>query len=218
MALIATNITPTLWQQALTGPGEIERATSSIPRAILTYGSAFSWPAAGGGDDREVRVIVQLPRDYAYFMTDCTLSVNNHNSYMYAQSVAICQVIPDTGPGATAVYEYQMRSHTANSAIGIGGTSVYYSSTGNQIRYNEPVTHSDAADPIAQTKVYNLVDKPKSLFYPYQDTRFGSEVRVQLFDNLDGGPAYTGRFAASFIQYDIDQAYNQSVNQATLTR
>jgi hypothetical protein len=217
MTLVATVITPTLWQQNLTGPSDNARENTAVPRAVMVYGSAFDWPGPGSGNDRQLSINIALPKDYAYFLTDATLSISQEatSGYMYAQSVAYLDQISDTGPGASSVLRYQMVSYPAQAGPGLTSTSTQGDT---RIRDNQPITLSDSTDDLHQIKVYNLVDKPKSLMYPYQDTRFGSEVRIRLWDNVDAGGDYTGSLGVTLLQYDINQAYSAGVHNAVLTR
>lgn len=217
MALINTTITPTLWQQNLVGPGDNAREQSSIPRAQMVYGKTFDWPSGGAGNDRQLSIDIDLPTDYAYFLTDATLYVNQSaaNAKMTAQSVGYLQQISDTGPGSDSVLYYQMFSRPAQAGVGIS-TSV--TAGGVEIGYNQPMTSTDTGDNLNQAKVYNLVDRPKSLMFPYQDTRFGSAIRIRLWDSVDGAVAYTGNVSVTLLQYDITQAYNANVHTAALTR
>lgn len=218
MATINTIVEPTLWQQNLVGPSDNAREQTSVPRAVMVYGSSFSWPAPGGGNDRQLSINIELPKDYAYFLMDATLSISQvaTSGFMYAQSVGYLDQISDTSPGASSVLRYQLVSHPAQSDVGSSGVSI--TQGGAEIRTNYPITTSDAGDAVHQIKVYNLVDKPKSLMYPYKDTRFRSEVRMRLWDNVDGGIDYTGSVGVTLLQYDVNQAYSAGVHNALLTR
>ena len=219
MSTIATIVEPTLWQQNLTGPSDNVRETTSVPRAVMVYGATFDWPGSGSGNDKQLSVNIELPKDYAYFLMDATLSISQvaASAFMYAQSVGYLDQISDTSPGASSVLRYQMVSYPAQSSPG-DDNGPATTQGGAQIRYNQPITTSDFSDNRNQMKVYNLVDKPKSLMYPYKDTRFGSEIRMRLWDNVDDSPAYTGIVGATLLQYDINQAYNAGVHNASLTR
>jgi hypothetical protein len=218
MALVVTTITPALWYQPFVGPSQLVRQQSGVARAELVYYiNGGSWPAAGADNDKQLDIGITLPKSYGYVLTDMTAQITNNSGYVYAQSKALVQVLPDdaaTGPGSFWSY---LDAPVDNYPAALGSSGGVSLSTNTEMR-NSLMIVKDAPDTVLSKKVYNLNAKPTFLIYPWKNVQETSSVTSSFFDNFDNSDAYTVQYQARFLQFDVQQGYDYVLQSPVLTR
>ncbi|MCP3671936.1 MAG: hypothetical protein GY746_09640 [Gammaproteobacteria bacterium] len=211
MAVVSTIIEPKPKHTPFTGGSDADRLAQGAARGVTTYfdSTASNWPATGAGDNRALAFNIDLDRDYAYVMSDCSASVFRAGDFVSVDAVAMVEIrIPVPG-GYEYIYS-QLVSEPSRQ-------EVHYTPIGDMParEYNSqwPLTAVDQGVMTFQSK-----DIPNYMLYPFDNSNNTVDVNVVFSEAALNQPAYTVRFAARFLQYDITQAYDWRVQSPTLTR
>lgn len=214
MAVVHTILSPSATHTPFTGGTDAQRLAQGAARGVTTFfeSTASNWPATGIGDNRSLSLAIDLDRDYAWVMTDCTaiIIMINHAS-IEVEATAMCEF---KIPSQTS-YEYvysnlyckpARQNNQGNTAIGTIGAS----------EYNSQYPILDTSAPAAMVFEADII--PQFILYPFQNTEDNVSVNVVFSESATQRSSLTVRFAARFLQYDIDQAYDWRVQSPTLTR
>ncbi len=216
MALITT--TGSLIQQynAFTGLSARERSQSGIARAeVVYYNVNDSWPAAGAGNNRVYQTgQLSLPKDFGYVLTDVFVKVQRNGFVVGANANSVMSLFPggSLGPqiNLNVPSDPDRQDTNANTAIGSIEAREYNSTF--------PFGSDDGVI------VYNLVNKPTALLYPFGYNAYTStpnpatEFNWQVGEQISNQAAYDVTCYIRFLQYDIDQSYNYVIQSPQLTR
>lgn len=213
MAVVHTVLNPTPRHTPFTGGTDEERLMRGSARGVTTYfeSTASNWPATGAGDIRSLSIQVSLDRDYAYVMTDASAAfIALSTDEVRMEAVGFYEIkIPVPGGDDYAyapMVNHASRQDANNSAIGSIPAA----------KYNTQYPIVDVATPAIM--VFQAEDIPNYMLYPFDNTNNTVDLSFVFSESIVQEPAYTCRFAARFIQYDISQAYDWRVQSPTLTR
>ena len=217
MALITTEITPTLFKVPFTGPPDVARRGTTIARAECIYSTnSGSWPAAGVGNDKRLDIDMQLPVNFAYLCTDLSLQIrspagdlvyaNNHGSVEFKPDPSTAGIAPD--------YRLLKSEFWSGSTIGYQGWNTTISAA--YVASESNIVTTDASDDLGAYKNYGVDRLPTYLLFPYTDTKYQSSVTATINSPLDGDGAYSIYFFCRFVQYDISQAYDWAPNSPVI--
>jgi hypothetical protein len=218
MALITTTGSFIRQYNAFTGLSAAERSQSGIARAeIVYYNVNDTWAQAGAGNSRLYQTgLTDLPKDFGYVLTDARIIVKaSANADLGVEAVGQYQLYPGgvLGPQINGVLETKPSRQDINRTTAIGSlpasnfNTIYPSSSG-----------FDGAI------VYELVNKPTALLYPFGSNAYTSVSNpASVFNfSISEQPVNLGGYEVSsyirFLQYDIDQSYNYVIQSPQLTR
>jgi hypothetical protein len=214
MAIITTILTPEARHTPFTGGTDQERLLRGSARGVTSFfeSTASNWPATGVGDNRSLTLSVSLDRDYAYVMTDMSAAfIKTSSSVMNMEAVGFYEIkIPVPGGSDYAyapIVSYPSRQDGAGSND-IGNV--------DSNAYNSQYPILDTSSPAIM--VFQAQDIPNYMLYPFDNTNNTVDLSFVFSESVANQTAYTCRFAARFIQYDISQAYDWRVQSPTLTR
>ena len=216
MALITT--TGSLIQQynAFTGLSAQERSQSGIARAeVVYYNVNDSWPSPGSGNNRVYQTgQLSLPKDFGYVLTDVHVKVQRNGFVVASNANSVMSLFPggSLGPqiNLNVPSEPDRQDVNANTAIGSIEAREYNSTY--------PFGSDDGVI------VYNLVNKPTALLYPFGSNAYTSspnpatEFNWQVGEQINNQADYDVTVYIRFLQYDIDQSYNYVIQSPQLTR
>jgi len=214
MAIVHTILTPEGTHVPFTGGTDAQRLLQGAARGVTTFyeSTASNWPSTGAGDNRSLAINMELDRDYAWVMTDCTAAIImlNHAS-IEVEATAMCEFKIPSQTG----YEY-IYSNLYNKPARQDGTGTTPIGNIPASIYNSQYPILDVATPAVMVFEADII--PNFILYPFQNTEDSVDVTVVFSESADNRSALTVRFAARFLQYDIDQAYDWRVQSPTLTR
>jgi len=214
MSVIHTVLSPEGTHTPFTGGTDQQRLNQGAARGVTSYfeSTASNWPATGAGDNRSLAVSMDLDSDYAYVMTDCTAIIIQLNAAtIKVETTALVEFKIPSQSGSEYIYSNlvnQAARQDDNGATAIGSISAAH--------YNSQWPIIDVSDPAAM--VFIGEDLPTYMLYPFQNAQDSVTVNVVFSESAPQRAALTVRFAARFLQYDIDQAYDWRVQSPTLTR
>jgi len=211
MALVSTIIEPKPKHTPFTGGSDADRLAQGAARGVTTYfdSTASNWPATGAGDNRSLSFNIDLDRDFAYVMTDCSAAVFRSGDFVSVDAVAMMEFrIPVPGG-----YEY-IYSNLVNEPARQENSNTIAIGTMPAREFN-----TQWPLPVDQgVMTFESKDIPNYMLYPFDNSTNTVDVNVIFSEAVVNQPAYTVRFAARFLQYDITQAYDWRVQSPTLTR
>jgi len=211
MAIDSTLVTPEVRLTPFTGLSETIRERSGIARAEEVHTSFGIWPATAAGDNRSISFTWDLNPDYGYVLMDCSCIFLGAGVKLKMNAVGFMEIGTDTGPGSTQKERqyYQLLSYPARTAE--SATTAIGSLQADHYNSQYPVVTDTGG------MTFNIIQKPTGLLYPFPGiskieiaTVFSEEAKNQI--------AYSYRFFARFLQYDITQGYHYAVQSAALTR
>lgn len=196
MAVVTTTIAPTVSVFPLQIAEQLRQQNSGFPRAVVeaAYPTATYSPP-GAGNNLQLFVNYELPKNYAYAYLGFVLSVGRY----------------DTASPAAAANTFNPPSHTIFSKP-IGGREY------RQPVLNAPILKEYSTGTLAEVK--NFADEPDT---PTSSIIFNTdnetpEIKAFLYDDVLDTETGFVNYRARFLQYDISQAYSFPVNYSIPTR
>jgi len=211
MTIDATLVTPEIRLTPFTGLAETVREKSGIARAEEVHSSYGIWPATGAGDNRSISFTWDLNPDYGYVLMDCNCIFLGAGVKLKMNAVGFMEIGTNTGPGASSKERqyYQLVSYPART--GEAATTAIGSLQADHYNSQYPMVTDTGG------MTFNIVQKPTGLLFPFPGvsniaiaTVFSEESKQEI--------AYSYRFFARFLQYDIVQGYNYVPNSPIMTR
>jgi len=217
MALITTTGSLNRQYNPYTGLSATERSQSGIARAeVVYYNVNDSWPAPGAGNNRVYQTgLIDLPKDFGYVLTDVSVKLSlNNNPNLNANANSTMLLLPGglLGPQINLNVPSLPDRQDENAITAIGSLPA------RNYNVTFPVGSSDSV------LIYNLLDKPTTLLYPFGSQSYtstpnpASQFNWQVGEQIVNGNAYDVSVYIRFLQYDIDQSYNYVIQSPQLTR
>ena len=211
MAVTATLVTPEERHTPFTGGTDRDRLLRGAARGETIFFKNDIWAAAGAGNERSINFICDLPNSWAWVLTDASVTfLNSASAYILMEAVGMMELsLPS--PGGTEYiygqYESLAGRQDANSNTAIGSIQA------REYNTQWPVVTATSA------MTFELNKMPNYMLYPWNQVS-SDQVRVS---NIFSEPyqnygSYSYRFAARFLQYDLDQVYDYRVQSPSLTR
>jgi hypothetical protein len=215
MATIHTILPTTSFHTPFTGGTDAQRLAQGAARGETRFATdtAASWPNPGAGNNRSCAVTVELDRDYAWVLTDITaiIILFGQLDNISADAVAFTEIaIPDSGGNK---YHYNQLVSNPSRQNTSGTTAIGSMAATN---YNTQYPILDVGTPSAMT--FTPVSLPQFMLYPFDNSNNSIDVTTVFSEAIGNGLAYTIRYSARFLQYDINQAYDWRVQSPLLTR
>jgi hypothetical protein len=215
MATVHTILTPTAKRVSFTGGTDAQRLIQGAARGEERYfeSTASNWPASGAGDNRSLAVTISLDRDYSWVITDLSavfMKIGEGDT-LRMDAVAMVEIALPV-PGG---YEY---TYTNMTAAPSRQSSSAVTPVGDipADKYNSQHPLVDSSTLTSMTFVAPAL--PTYQLYPFDNTNNTVDFTCIFSEAVNEQVAYTCRFAARFIQYDISQGYDWRVQSPLLTR
>ena len=214
MSVVHTVLSPSATHTPFTGGSDRQRLLQGAARGVTSYfeSTASNWPATGVGDNRSLAITMGLDPDYAYVMTDCTaIIIQTYSATLEVEATALVEFKVPSQSGSEYIYSNlvnQPARQNTNGFTDIGSIDA--------AEYNSQYPILDVGYPAAM--VFIGENLPSYMLYPFQNAQDAVTVNVIFSESSTERAALTVRFAARFLQYDIDQAYDWRVQSPTLTR
>tara|TARA_Y100000401_G_scaffold98429_1_gene86206 strand:- start:249 stop:905 length:657 start_codon:yes stop_codon:yes gene_type:complete len=218
MALVTTTGTFIRQYNAFTGLSAEQRSQSGIARAeVVYYNVNDTWPARGSGNNGLYQTgQIDLPKDFGYVLTDARIIVQGDTTADLAlEAVGQYQLYPGgiLGPCINGTLESlpSRQNDARTTAIGSITASAYN-------------TIYPSSRGLYGVMVYELVNKPSAIIYPFNAAAYtsasnpASVFNFSVSENYLNGQAYEVTSYIRFLQYDIDQSYNYVIQSPQLTR
>jgi hypothetical protein len=211
MSVIATLVDPVQRHTPFTGGTDRDRLLRGAARGETIYTKNDLWAAPGAGNNRSINFTCELDNNFAWVLTDasCTILVPNVAS-MYLEAVGLLEIAIPSNSRTEYIYgqyyAYPSRqSDSGNTAIG--------SITADKWNTQYPIVTDTGG------MTFDLVKTPNYMLIPFTQSGTNVVTVSNIFseDSLNGNQ-YSYRFAARFLQYDIDQAYDYRVQSPQLMR
>ena len=214
MSVVHTILSPEGTHTPFTGGTDQQRLNQGAARGVTSYfeSTASNWPATGAGDNRSCSISMQLDPDYAYVMTDCTaIIIKLSQPYIEVEATALVEFKVPSQSGSEYIYSNLVNQPARQDTIG-------HTAVGSipAREYNSQYPIIDVASPAGMGFIGENL--PSYMLYPFQNAGDNVTVSVVFSEGATEQTALTIRFAARFLQYDIDQAYDWRVQSPTLTR
>lgn len=219
MAIVTTTAALTRQYNAFTGLSAQERSQSGIARAEVVYFvTNDSWPAATGGNNRSYTSgVIDLPKDFGYVVTDCSIDVRTATITDKVELEAVggfeLRIGGTFGPiHHVPLINYASRAKdTHNTPIGDIPSDEY-----NAVY---PSIHGEKAQ-----MTFILRNKPTEIIYPFGSQTYtstpnpASQFRFAVTEQNTSAAELEVTCYLRFLQYDIDQSYNYVIQSPQLTR
>lgn len=189
MATVTTTLTPTQDYFPLTGPGDIDRSQSAIPRVeVRCQVSSGIVPATGAGDNQQLNIPINLSADYAYVLLEAHMRINRGSGNCNWDNVLTGYWSDQAAGGTITVFvPVEMVSQGQSMYAGVAFKGWVLSRVPQLVMM--PASPSST---------------PQFFVSPYNSTANDSE--------------YTVNFFARFTQYSITQAQYFAVNTPSAVR
>jgi hypothetical protein len=210
MAIIATLVDPEQRHTPYTGGTDRDRLLRGAARGETIYTINDIWAQAGSGNKRSINFTCELDNSFAWVLTDAScVFLEAGSTSMYMEAVGMLEIELPSSSGLEYVYgQYQsFASRGADSGTPIGDI--------DSAKYN--TQYPIVTDTAGMT--FDLAVKPNYMLLPFNQGGTSVVTVSSIFsEDSTNQPAYSYRFAARFVQYDIDQAYDYRVQSPQLTR
>lgn len=220
MAIITTTFTPTAELFPYTGLTQTVREQANLARAEVKYNVAGGTvPATTGGDNQRVLLDLVLPSGYAYTLLNITARIGGSDSNFWDYNAeAVFQ--DQAGAAAKTEIHHYLESGNRNTlggrlrslTPGVLQTNVGTVTPNGVSIYPGPVPRGTESFNF----IYELRERiPNVIFNTDQvSPRYFADFMVDTGNNS----ACTFSMHASFIQYDIEQAYDYRINTPVFVR
>jgi hypothetical protein len=219
MAIVTTTAALTRQYNAFTGLSASERSQSGIARAEVVYFvTNDSWPAASSGTNRSYSSgVVDLPKDFGYVLTDCSIDVRTASVSATLQLEAVGGFELRIGGTLGPIHHIPLVNY-ASRAEDVHTTGVG-SIPNAEYNTNYPSIHGEKGQ-----MTFILRDKPTEIIYPFGSQTYtstpnpASQFRFAITEQNTSVGEYEVTCYLRFLQYDIDQSYNYVIQSPQLTR
>jgi hypothetical protein len=211
MSVIATLVDPVQRHTPFTGGTDQDRLLRGAARGETIFTKNDIWAAPGTGDNRSINFTCDLDNNFAWVLTDasCTF-LRSGSGAMHLEAVGLLEIALPSN--SRTEYIYGQFTSLPGRMDSVGSTEIGAIAAN---RYN--TMYPVVTDVGSMT--FDLWVKPNYMLIPFSQS--GSQVVTvsNIFsETKTAGDAYSYRFAARFLQYDIDQAYDYRVQSPQLTR
>jgi hypothetical protein len=211
MSVIATLVDPVQRHTPFTGGTDRDRLLRGAARGETIYTKNDIWASAGSGNTRSINFTCELDNSFAWVLTD-------------ASCAFIKASVPSFVMEATGMLEIALPSNDRTEYI----YGQYYSNasrqdtTGTTAIGSIAASHYNSQYPVVTdtaTMTFDLAVKPNYMLIPFSQSGTNVVTVSNIFsEGVDNQAAMSYRFAARFLQYDIDQAYDYRVQSPQLMR
>lgn len=187
MAIVTTNVVPTVEVFPLTGFSEPRAEKTGLARGLaIVRAKDAAIALTGVGDNQEVNLSFSLPRNFSYALTHMALGVTATTALTYNFALAVSGVLFDATDSTVRMTDIPIGMDCPTVAISESGGTAVESAT-----YKPTNLFSG---------VLRAIDQQTVFFF------------LTLFNKTTNDGAYTIDFYAEFLQYDINQSYHVTVN------
>ena len=211
MSVIATLVDPVQRHTPFTGGTDRDRLLRGAARGETIFTKNDIWAAPGSGNNRSINFTCDLDNNFAWVLTDasCTFLKSSGEGVIYMESVGLLEISIPSNSRTEYIYGqfqcYPSRQNSAEQKVSDIEAAPWNSMW--------PVVTDTGA------MTFDLLRTPTYMLIPFSQSGNDQVTVSNIFSEAQADKgAYSYRFAARFLQYDINQAYDYRVQSPLITR